>query len=358
MLHVALGRPLVPDRQPQDVAAVELRVRDEDLAARVDPLEDRLVLLVRAFAAEADERELSRRAKLPAGLVAHPALEQLGEPDRLPDPRLEPFAPVAAQHGPELERAEAPPEGRPVLAEVERALVGRAQELGDERERFAELGGTARPEQRAVHRREHPLVGVDDERVGTLDALEGPAQLRAHHRRAGVRGVDVQPRAGCARSARRLPRTGSTEAVEVVPTVATTAATSSSGERVRQHPEPLVGRRLAQLHARASGPPCRPPSARARSRRRRCGRWCGARRSARRASRSRRCPRCARASRAEDRAAGRPSRRRAARARSTPAPSARGSRPSSASRRAAPRGCPARRPRPRSRRRSADAASA
>ena len=59
---------------------------------------------------------------------------------------------------------------------------------------------------------------------------------------------------------------------------------------------------------RASGRPCRRRSARARSRRRRCGRSCAARRSARRASTSRRCPRCARASRPAARSAARPSR--------------------------------------------------
>ena len=87
--------------------------------------------------------------------------------------------------------------------------------------------GPARPEQRAVHRREHPLVRVDDERVGALDARERPALLLADHRRARVGGVDVQPGAGLRAQRRRPPRTGSTEAVEVVPTVGTTTATSS-----------------------------------------------------------------------------------------------------------------------------------
>ena len=64
--HVGLGRPRVADREPQDVAAVEPRVRDEDLAGRVHALEQRLVLLVRALAPEADDRERPRRARAPS----------------------------------------------------------------------------------------------------------------------------------------------------------------------------------------------------------------------------------------------------------------------------------------------------
>src|SRR5207237_4629301 len=43
---VVLGRALVPDREAEDVSAVQPRVGDEDLAARVDALEQRFVLLV------------------------------------------------------------------------------------------------------------------------------------------------------------------------------------------------------------------------------------------------------------------------------------------------------------------------
>jgi len=36
-------------------------------------------------------------------------------------------------------------------------------------------------------------VRVDDDGVGTLDPLPGPAELRADHRRAGIGRVDVEP---------------------------------------------------------------------------------------------------------------------------------------------------------------------
>ncbi len=112
-----------------------------------------------------------------------------------------------------------------------------------------EVLGPPRPEQRAVHRREHPLVRVDDERVGPLDALERPPVLGAHHRRAGVRGVDVQPRPS------RLARVGDRRhridrrSVAVVPTVATTAAASDrSPSSSAPHPELVVAGHLAQPH--------------------------------------------------------------------------------------------------------------
>ena len=85
--------------------------------------------------------------------------------------RLQALAAVAAQHRPELQRAEAPAERRPVVARGVQRPRRRPQVLGHEAERLAEVVGPARPEQRAVHRHEQPLVRVDDERVGALDAV-------------------------------------------------------------------------------------------------------------------------------------------------------------------------------------------
>src|SRR5438067_8658033 len=78
-LHVRLGRALVADRQPEHVATVELRVRDEDLAGRVDGGQQPLVVLVRTLATEAHDGERPRCAQLPPGFVAHPVLEQLSQ---------------------------------------------------------------------------------------------------------------------------------------------------------------------------------------------------------------------------------------------------------------------------------------
>ena len=110
---------------------------------------------------------------------------------------------VPAQHDPELQRAEAAAERRAVVLQVERG-VGRGEVLGDERERLVERLRAPRPERRAVHRREQPLVRVDDDRVGALAAVEAPAKLGADRRRARVGGVDVQPDAGLLAAAREL----------------------------------------------------------------------------------------------------------------------------------------------------------
>src|SRR5438034_11356675 len=83
--NVRLGRPLVADGEAQRIAPVEPRMREEHLPAPVRPLQELLVLLVRSLAPKAHEREVTRRHDVPAGLLAYPTLEQLGQPDRLAD---------------------------------------------------------------------------------------------------------------------------------------------------------------------------------------------------------------------------------------------------------------------------------
>src|SRR5438067_13821870 len=53
---IIFRRTQVADREPQDVAAAELRVRDEELAGLVDAPEERLVRLVGGIEPDADER--------------------------------------------------------------------------------------------------------------------------------------------------------------------------------------------------------------------------------------------------------------------------------------------------------------
>src|SRR2546423_1455861 len=84
--------------------SVESRVRDEDLTGRVDARLQPLVLLVRTAPAKDDEREASRCDELPVVALFHPVGEELGETDVLTNDRPQPFAAVAAQHGPQLER--------------------------------------------------------------------------------------------------------------------------------------------------------------------------------------------------------------------------------------------------------------
>src|SRR5262249_60547646 len=110
-------RPGIADREPEDVAPVELRVVDEDLTRRVHAFEQPFVLIVRALAAEDDEREAARRHDLPARRLLDPAGEEPRESDVLAHDGAQPLRSVAAEHSPELERAKAAPERRPVLRE-------------------------------------------------------------------------------------------------------------------------------------------------------------------------------------------------------------------------------------------------
>ena len=160
--------------------------------------------------------------------------------------RAQPLGAVAAQHRPQLERAKAATERRPVVGERERLVVS-AQILGRQRERLAPLVRPRSPDERAVGRDEQPLVRVDHEAVGELDAVCRPALLLADPGGARVGGVDVEPGTGCVRPpgelAHRVDRSERRRAhsrddtrrvVEVV--------------AVDAHPQLVVHRNLAQLH--------------------------------------------------------------------------------------------------------------
>ena len=68
------ARAEAADGEPELVTVGEARVREEDLARAVDALEQPLVLLVRALAPEADEREVPRRASPPSPAPRAPNL--------------------------------------------------------------------------------------------------------------------------------------------------------------------------------------------------------------------------------------------------------------------------------------------
>ena len=76
--------------------------------------------------------------------------------------------------------------------------------------------------ERAVERGAEPLVRVEHQRVGALDALPHPAALGQDHRRARHRRVDVQPEA-VRRAISAIAPIGSIAVDVVVPVVATTA---------------------------------------------------------------------------------------------------------------------------------------
>src|SRR6187200_575705 len=158
--HVVLRRSEVADCEPELVPVGEARMREKDLAGVVYALEDPLVELVRALAPKTDEREVPRGGHFPAWLGAHPALEELGEPQVLAQALLQAREPVAAKHCPELERPEPPAERDRQLTEVEH-VVRRAKVFGDEAECVAEVLRPPSPQNRAVDRHAEPFVRVE-----------------------------------------------------------------------------------------------------------------------------------------------------------------------------------------------------
>ena len=223
-----------------------------------------------ASLAEAHERERARRASSQPGSASTSSANSPASRTCSRIIRCSPERPWQRRTAHSFSERKRRPSTGPYSRQAQRVLlVGRAQELGDEAEGGAEVLGPARPQQRAVHRREHPLVGVDDERVGALDARERPAELGAHHRAARVGGVDVQPRAGLraqvGQRGHRIDRGGRG------------GADGGDHDRRVGEVEPVdahavlaVRRAPCAAPSPASARPSRAPSARARSRPRRC----------------------------------------------------------------------------------------
>ena len=160
------------DRQTQHVAPVQPRVRHVHSPDALT-LEQPRVQLVRAHPAEAHDRE-RRGATAPSRA---PTRTQPSNSRPAHVLRMCAAGPLdrTAQHRPELERPEAAAERGSVVHQRRRSSASGAQVLGDQAEGSTEPPGRAREQRRAVDRREHPLVRVDDERVGALAARERPA---------------------------------------------------------------------------------------------------------------------------------------------------------------------------------------
>src|SRR5262249_60934365 len=105
--NIVFARALVPDREPEDVAPVQACVRQENLAAAVDTLDDCLVLLVGTIAAEAHQGEVAGRARLSPGVLHQPPT------GRFPPPTQRPTQPRPPRH---RVRPPAPP--RPARADA------------------------------------------------------------------------------------------------------------------------------------------------------------------------------------------------------------------------------------------------
>src|SRR3954468_21686728 len=198
---VPLLRSDVADGEAEDVAAIELRVREEHLAGGVDSLEDLRVQVVEYFLmnagwreAEADEREWDRRDDLPIRIGMHPVGELSREGAVWADAGGAPLRSEATNDHPQLERTEAAAELHAVIHEVDHRLaLGGHEVFVHERERLLEHVGSGREERRAIKRGEEPLVRIDDEGIGVIDAIEDVSHLRHDRGNAAIGTVDMDP---------------------------------------------------------------------------------------------------------------------------------------------------------------------
>jgi hypothetical protein len=122
---------------------------------------------------------------------------------------LEGVDPVDLERQPQLQRAELARERDPAVGEVDLVVAGRgvAQIRRARREGGGQQRSVAHEHAAQLGRLEEPLVRVERERVGALEAGQLPSPPLAQRRGRPVGAVDVQPHAlGVARAAQRDER--------------------------------------------------------------------------------------------------------------------------------------------------------
>ncbi len=163
--------------------------------------ERRLVAFQRLrHVSQADGLQRHRRHALPAGRLVHPRAEPLRVREVAPEARLQARDAGVEQVEPQLERAETAAERDVPVAEVaDRAVRFRPQVARVRAHHADQMLRVAHVICAVVEAHAHPLVRVEDQAVGALDAVPERAALGQHHRRPGERRVDVQPQAVLAR---------------------------------------------------------------------------------------------------------------------------------------------------------------
>ena len=204
-LDVFPARRVVEDAQPDRETAAQFRRGDEaDRATRekanqlgIQPLAAVLVVVAEASAeAEHAERrgthELERRAALDA--LMRPQCEIEAAVDRDAERRQTEIL----DRQPDLDRVRCPRELHPVVGEVHlsrhRALRV-SQVVRMDLERVEELPSLADEETAAFEGLVEPLVRIERDRVGELDARESGAAALGDRGEPAIRAVDVEPRA-------------------------------------------------------------------------------------------------------------------------------------------------------------------
>lgn len=182
------------NRHTQEVRIVDLRWHQMNLATSVDALEQCLVQLVGSLQSKASQSHLNSAEDLEAFIRNAQGFELLGEGAVATDVGLDVLNSVQPEHEPQLEGTETTTQrdlpvtvvrsgSLHVVLQVERVDVERV----DDPVRLLQPHGTA------VKVDQHPLVGVEVERIGRFDSLHQRTVLGTDEGRPGVRSVHVDP---------------------------------------------------------------------------------------------------------------------------------------------------------------------
>ena len=120
------------------------------------------------------------------------------EPTRVrqvaPEPRTDRLHALLAQRQPDLEGTETPAErDAPVAIVTHLRVHWRLQVTRSGGHDAHQVFRVTDQVQRAVERHRHPLVRIDDDRIGAFDTLPIVTAFRQQHRRAAHGAIDVQP---------------------------------------------------------------------------------------------------------------------------------------------------------------------
>src|SRR3954465_5345798 len=192
-LHVLRRRARVDGAEAQhDPSADDRGARQGVAVARHRPDDARLPRVV-AVAPEAHDRELGGARDLPAGRRTQERLAVLGQRDPAAHRLAERGQAEDADRQPQLQRARPARELHRAVAEVDLAAHHIAQVVALQRERPLEQPGLP-PEQAAdLIGLKEPLVRVEHERIGALEAGEQRPGGRPERRGRAVGAVHVQP---------------------------------------------------------------------------------------------------------------------------------------------------------------------
>src|SRR6266436_4742621 len=172
--HMASLSVGLSDAESKSEFAIELGMREVEVAAAIQPLHQELIgtILVRTISraqTEADEVELRGCGEFETRIVAHPGGELLRQAHVFANVVLQAFDPVMPDHEPKLERTKTAPELDMPVAIVNdgagfRCLI--AQVLRQDRTRLDQVLPVGDVEEIAIEVGKHPFMRVEAVAVG------------------------------------------------------------------------------------------------------------------------------------------------------------------------------------------------